>query len=848
MQEVLTGDFQNNMLPSSTSPQEIAELLEKPIQFCEVALKRCDNNREAAIDYILSNEDKPDEFWNEEVAEPQIAVMQFERWGEKLAIVDEESLSEIVAKCVGEGILFTDTSFPPENKSLYFDPIDARRHWKCHDCNRENELPSETALEEYRRSNPGEKELREFFEYIAQTNPLMAQTLRSNPQIAVQLMLQSYNTRATLPPLICRFCKGKFPLGILETKPSQWLRPSGIRDDITAQYGAGAPWKLIRDRVLPEDVRQGAVGNCWFVGALSIMAHQKPHLLGKLFPFNQEFSECGVYLVRLCKDGLWRNVIIDDHFPCNRNKGLSFTAAARRQLWVPLIEKAAAKLFGCYEALHSGTLCEAFSLLTGFSTEREIIKEAADFSDEVRDTLWARLVSAHSEGFLIGLACAAKPSQNVKEIHEKGLQAPHAYVVLSTKELPGNHRLVQLGNPWGDRSPSSWNGAWGNESSEFKSHVLGGLLPAPLNEVNSNGQFWISYSDVLKFFASVEFCRTADSDLVFEDRISGWLPAITGLGDGFEIQTGSWIHGKIRADLSLYQESHSVRESAKGAVSTNVDLGFVLLKNKNAVSVYLRKSLPEISAELFLDQNSQYILVPLSFSNVFLEEHRKVVAAIRTTSKECIKSLKRVHSTASLLRDACNAYCDALPTLEVKECYPGLHYSIAKDPMGAFLRAENHTTCLNFEVNFDSDDSVNISSSRGGLITKDILPPGRSCICLILTAQRGAQRYSLSLSMAAGRIPSSPTGGCNFPPLRDSADSPDILDVHALSFVPPSRLIRLKDLAKLTKDPTGIAMIMNLLIRNNHDVQRLTYEYINAGIAPEEASIIASEEAENIYL
>ena len=42
------------------------------------------------------------------------------------------------------------------------------------------------------------------------------------------------------------------------------------------------------------------------------------------------------------------------------------TKAARRSLWGPLIEKAAAKLHGSYEALAGGTFAEAFAMLTGY--------------------------------------------------------------------------------------------------------------------------------------------------------------------------------------------------------------------------------------------------------------------------------------------------------------------------------------------------------------------------------------------------------------------------------------------------------------------------------------------------
>ena len=84
----------------------------------------------------------------------------------------------------------------------------------------------------------------------------------------------------------------------------------------------------------------------------------------------QTANTTGVYDVRLCKNGEWRYIRVDDYFPCKFGGSTIFAKAQGAELWVMLLEKAFAKACGHYEALKAGWAYEALMDLTGAPTTK----------------------------------------------------------------------------------------------------------------------------------------------------------------------------------------------------------------------------------------------------------------------------------------------------------------------------------------------------------------------------------------------------------------------------------------------------------------------------------------------
>lgn len=67
-----------------------------------------------------------------------------------------------------------------------------------------------------------------------------------------------------------------------------------------------------------------------------------------------DYSQNGIYGIWLNHDGLFIQIVLDDNFPCSQNGGPIFSKSHGNELWVLLLEKAYAKIYGNYEKIEAG--------------------------------------------------------------------------------------------------------------------------------------------------------------------------------------------------------------------------------------------------------------------------------------------------------------------------------------------------------------------------------------------------------------------------------------------------------------------------------------------------------------
>ncbi|KAL4612835.1 calpain-2 catalytic subunit-like [Arapaima gigas] len=334
------------------------------------------------------------------------------------------------------------------------------------------------------------------------------------------------------------FCDDTFPpepasLGYNElgrysskTRGVEWKRPTELCSNP----------QFIVDEATRTDICQGALGDCWLLAAIASLTLDK-EILARVIPPGQSFQEnyAGIFHFQVREDrvggkqmqsspvsccsflqfwqyGEWVDVVIDDRLPTRNGELLFVHSAEGSEFWSALLEKAYAKLNGCYEALSGGSTTEGFEDFTGGISEMYELSKPPPY-------LFKIIQKALKCGSLLGCSIDVSASTITEAITSQKLVKGHAYSLTGAEEVHVRNRVVELvriRNPWGQ---VEWTGPWSDNSSEWNS-----VQPEEKEKLDycaEDGEFWMAYSDFLKQFSRLEICNLTP-DTLSTDSVARW--------------------------------------------------------------------------------------------------------------------------------------------------------------------------------------------------------------------------------------------------------------------------------------------------------------------------------------
>jgi calpain-5 len=335
-----------------------------------------------------------------------------------------------------------------------------------------------------------------------------------------------------------------------------WKRPKDfVRDP-----------QLIVDKVTPQDLDQGAIGDCWIISAMTGLATHQEYV-DNVIPNDQSFEDgdyVGMFHFRFWQYGEWVDVVIDDLLPvyaddntlvyCHNNKD-------HNEMFGALLEKAFAKLATCYQYLIGGNANDAMIDLTGGCHETFDV-DLSDGSDNDgknnvdHETLWQVMFSSHKMGSLMASAIDVMEGADMESELENGLVMGHAYCVLSVHEILSNGgsydtlredlnsnknerdsiRLVKMRNPWGQKK--SFTGPWSAGKRDWR-QVSDNIRHKLSVDEQLDGEFYMNYNDYKVIFSDIDFVHVNMN--AFYDSTSHDYNNYKWHETSFQ---GQWIPGK----------------------------------------------------------------------------------------------------------------------------------------------------------------------------------------------------------------------------------------------------------------------------------------------------------------
>ncbi|KAF7994371.1 hypothetical protein HCN44_003843 [Aphidius gifuensis] len=290
-------------------------------------------------------------------------------------------------------------------------------------------------------------------------------------------------------------------------------------------------------------VKQGNLGDCWFIVALVHLQNHKDLFNFIVNPNTQNFDDdsyAGIFHFRFWQGGIWVDVVIDDRLAFNtQDKKLVYASSGfNNEFWVgvfyflyflklvsiiykiifqpALVEKAYAKLlYRSYQRLDGGHSGVSMRDFTGGIIETYIVKRSANESFIIlRDSIV-------KTSMISCTTYSVKRMEENNEIINIGLQPNHVYAITDVKIIKGKYpddefKLIRLRNPHGKEIENPYHG--------FIRNVIPKKFIDTELKIKVPGESWILFENFVRFFNFIDICNltpnTIIGDVYDEDGIT----------------------------------------------------------------------------------------------------------------------------------------------------------------------------------------------------------------------------------------------------------------------------------------------------------------------------------------
>lgn len=275
----------------------------------------------------------------------------------------------------------------------------------------------------------------------------------------------TFTTPATVaaPPVVTA------PVNLLDASSPSLMKSHGAAPAAVFTLDHVAGPLFVNGKPSPNDVHQGEAGDCYLLSTLASIANTTPDVIKNMIRPNDDGSftvtfkdamgtdvqvhiDDKLYSKHFFRDGTEDTFAFSAIYATSNDRIQVGPDSAKRTeaaMWVPLIEKAYAKLHGgSYEAIGFGGYPSAVmkEVLGGKTSTFNI-------SDVTADDSWARIKKSVDAKVAI-CASTKTDSASASLYTNTGLVHGHAYSVLGASEHDGA-KYVTLRNPWGSTEPGN---------------------------------------------------------------------------------------------------------------------------------------------------------------------------------------------------------------------------------------------------------------------------------------------------------------------------------------------------------------------------------------------------------